>query len=634
MSRRAWWIAGSCVAVVVVSTVAAGFYVISHAAGWIGDRVASATGRETRIGSVEIDWDWTPTVRLTDVAIANTDWGEADHLLTAAEIRFRLRLPPLLHGALELPDLTIRDGSIAVERNAEGLSNWSFSSSPVAATAAEAVDPEERDEVPLIGRLRIADGRLILRDAPRGLHLDGTVATATGEAEDSLELALRGTLADRPIEARMTGGSVLMLRDGDRPYPLDLAVDFGGTSLRLKGTLADPIAFEGADVQMALKGPDFAEVFPLLGIPAPPTPPYDVEGRLLRDGKVWRFDGMTGRIGDSDVAGEVAVDYRPKVPMLTARLVSKHLDFDDLAPLIGAPPGVGDGETASDAQRRQFQRMREEDQLFPDVPLNVERLRSMDMDVRLSSDHIESRAFLPVTSLDVRVRVERGRAEANPLRFGVAGGVVQGSMALNARSEVPSADADLTFKGLQLAAFFKDTRFYETMGGTMQGRLYILGSGRSLADVMRTADGDAAMAMTGGAISGLLVEGAGLDLGEALILVIGDDAKVPIRCAMSRFTVREGRALIEKGIMDTTDSVLYFHGGANLQEQTLVMDIEADAKDFSLLDIDAPVHLEGKIRDPKISIGKGAPIPFIELGDGEDVPCGPLIAEYLQRSMR
>jgi hypothetical protein len=81
--------------------------------------------------------------------------------------------------------------------------------------------------------------------------------------------------------------------------------------------------------------------------------------------------------------------------------------------------------------------------------------------------------------------------------------------------------------------------------------------------------------------------------------------------------------------MDTTDSVLYINGQSNLRKQTLKMDIFADAKDFSILDIDAPVHLEGKIRDPKISIGKGVPIPLIEPGDAKDVDCGLLLGGKL-----
>jgi hypothetical protein len=59
------------------------------------------------------------------------------------------------------------------------------------------------------------------------------------------------------------------------------------------------------------------------------------------------------------------------------------------------------------------------------------------------------------------------------------------------------------------------------------------------------------------------------------------------------------------------------------------MDIFADAKDFSILDIDAPVHLQGKIRSPEISIGKGVPIPLIEPGDAEDISCDLLLSGKL-----
>jgi len=126
-------------------------------------------------------------------------------------------------------------------------------------------------------------------------------------------------------------------------------------------------------------------------------------------------------------------------------------------------------------------------------------------------------------------------------------------------------------------------------------------------------------------MSGLLIEAAGLDITEALVLYVGDDARVPIRCGAGPINLTDGVAKFDRIIMDTTDSVLYIWGESNLRKQTLVMDIFADAKDFSVLDMDAPVHLEGKIRAPEISIGKGVPIPLIEPGDAEDVHCEQLL---------
>src|SRR3546814_1256388 len=74
----------------------------------------------------------------------------------------------------------------------------------------------------------------------------------------------------------------------------------------------------------------------------------------------------------------------------------------------------------------------------------------MDMDVTLSADEVNARSYLPVDTVHFRIRVEDGRAEANPLRFGVAGGVIEGAIAVNGRTEVPSADVDLRLSGLGL----------------------------------------------------------------------------------------------------------------------------------------------------------------------------------------
>jgi len=131
--------------------------------------------------------------------------------------------------------------------------------------------------------------------------------------------------------------------------------------------------------------------------------------------------------------------------------------------------------------------------------------------------------------------------------------------------------------------------------------------------------------MDGGAMSGLLIEAAGLDIAEALVLYVGEDARVPIRCAAGDIELAKGIATFDRFIMDTTDSVLYFRGRSNLRQQTLTMDIFADAKDFSILDMDAPVHVEGKIRQPEISIGEGVPVPLIEPGDAEDISCKLLL---------
>ena len=257
-----------------------------------------------------------------------------------------------------------------------------------AAATRKIVEPDNRYEIPLIGRLKVTDGKLTYRDPRRKLDLDGTVSTATGKAgeQPQAELELKGKLEGQPLALHFVGGSILMLRDTDQPYPLDIDVSFGATKLKAKGTVQDPFKWSGADVDLTLSGTNLADIYPLLGIPGPPTPPYRVTGKLLRESGVWKFVESRWHVGDSDLTGEVVVDDRRKPEHLTAKFVSQKLVFADLAPLIGAPPDKGGN--VSPQQRHTQQQLEASGDLFPNIPLDVERLRAMNMDVTLDAKRV------------------------------------------------------------------------------------------------------------------------------------------------------------------------------------------------------------------------------------------------------
>lgn len=619
----------------IVAAAAGGMWWIKTDDGrdWVTGRASAGIGHDIYAESLSVEWSWRPTVELTGLRVANADWAQADDLMRADRVAFKIHPWPLLRGDLVLDYLTLEAPHLDLERDGEGRANWSFSENPAGATAAEGVSPDDRGDAPRIGRLEIRDGRIAYRDPERGIDVEGTVATGKGEmdAPEPLALKLDGTLQDRPLTIDFTGGSILALRDGDDPYPVDLTITAGQTDFAMKGTFVDPVALEGADVTIELTGPNLSEIFPLFGVPTPPTPPYALSGRVTRDGKVWHVDKLEGRIGDSDIAGTATLDYRSERPMLTADLVSQTLDFDDLGPLVGATPAYGEGETASEEQERTGRRLVEEGKLFPDIPIAAERLRLMDMNITFKAPKVISRTELAVTSLEATVTVENGRAVADPFRMGVAGGVLSGELALNAREDIPSADADVSFEELALSAFFRDSEYFETMGGTLSGTLYIVGSGRSLADVMASADGDGVIEVSKGAFSGLLIEAAGVDLVEALVLYIGDDARVPIRCGAGRAVVKDGVAQFDRVVVDTADSVLYARGGVNLLDQTVDLYITADPKDFSLIDLNAPVRVKGRLGDAETSIEPNkADIPFFEMGEAEDVDCAALRGQVLK----
>ena len=629
---RAAKIAGWAIGILAVTIVlAAGAVYLFATSTWvrgqIEGRASTYSGRKTTIGDIAIDWGTTTHVHLADVRVANSDWGKAEYMLKVEEVDLDIRLWPLLHGDFVLPHLTLHKPEIYVERNDKGETNWDLGQSPVAATAAKTVAPKERHETPLVGQLEIDDGKVGYSDLGRKLELDGAISTATGQAggQPEAKLELAGRLENQPLQVRFVGGSALMLRETDKPYPIDLEVTYGATRLIAKGTLNDPIQWKGADVQIELTGQNLVDIYPLLGIPGPRTSPYRISGRLDREPGIWKVTNSTWHVGDSDLAGDIAIDERQTPSHLTARLVSKHLTFADLAPLIGASPGKRGNVSRQQAETER--QLEAQGELFPNVPLNVERLRAMNMDVSLEAGHVIAPSYLPVTALAFGVHVENGVAMVQPLNLVAAGGNISGSIRVDAHTDTPDVATNLLLKNLDFGAFFRGSRFFDSTKGKIQGRVSLAGTGRSLAQVMGTSSGHIDVAMEGGSVSDLMVSLAGLQIVDALVLYVAGDHRIPIRCALGRLDFNRGSVTFNRTVLDTQKSVLNVEGGVDLKSQAVNVVVNAQPKKFDLLDLHGPVTIQGKIRKPAITVK--VPIPHPVIGDAKDIACEALTEQLL-----
>ena len=596
--------------------------------GQLEGRASDLTGRKTQIAKVAVQWGWTTNVKLEGIEVANAEWGKAPYMLKVDQVDVDIRLWPLLGGNLVLPRLVLRKPEVQVETGDKEQLNWSMDETPVVTGAAKALEPDNRFDAPVIGKLEISEGKLGYRDPKRKLELDGTVSTATGKAEDAAELSLKGKLEGQPLDVRFVGGSVLMLRDTDQPYPLELEVSFGGTKLKMKGTVQDPFKWTGANVDLTLSGPNLSDIYPLLGIPGPPTPPYTITGKLERETGLWKFVQSKWRVGESDLTGEVTIDERRKPAFLTAKLLSQKLVFEDLAPLVGATPARKTNVSAKQAQTQA--QLEASGDLFPNVPLQVEKLRAMNMDVTLDAKRVIAPPWLPVQALAFRVLIQDGNVTVKPLTLSVmGGGTIAGEMGIDARTDDPKVKASLRATDIELKNFFRQSRYFDATQGKIQGRVVLAGSGRSLAQVMGTANGHMAFALGGGSVSSLMVSLAGLQIFDALVLYVTGDNRIPIKCAVSRLNFQQGNVTFDRTLLDTQKSVLHVKGQLSLKSQALTAEIDSDPKSFDLLDLHGAVMIQGKLRTPQVSLGRVIPIPTPVFGNAKDVPCAGLTQEVL-----
>src|SRR5690606_3928738 len=230
----------------------------------------------------------------------------------------------------------------------------------------------------------------------------------------------KGSYKGQPLVGKGKVGGLLALQNADLPFPLQAEIRAGGTHIALLGTLTDPRELGALDLRLQLSGKSLAQLYPLTGVTLPETPAYSTDGRLLAslnepDGATFHYQGFNGRIGGSDIHGDLTyVASRPR-PKLSGTLTSEQLRFADLAPLIGADSRAGQ-------QARGVATRQPADKVLPVEAFRTERWRTMDADVRFTGKRIQHSEKLPVTDLTTHVLLDDGRLSLEPLRFGVAGG--------------------------------------------------------------------------------------------------------------------------------------------------------------------------------------------------------------------
>ncbi|NLA68044.1 MAG: AsmA family protein [Gammaproteobacteria bacterium] len=593
--------------------------------------VSARTGRSFDIrGDLDVAPGRTTVVRAERLALGNADWSDTREMATADALELHVRLFPLLAGRVQLEAVRLARPDVLLELGDDG-GNWRF----------EGLDGGGGG--PRIDRLEVEDGRLRFVDAARGTDVDLAMASRDGGADPSarpLMLHGDGHWRGEPFELSGAVASPLELRTTGTPYALDLRATAGATRAHARGAITRLLRLDAFDVQLALSGRDLEDLYPLLGLALPHTPPYSLDGRLVRDGDQWRYEGFTGEVGDSDLAGSAGVTTGGERLLFTGRLHSELLDFDDLAGFVGAPPGDGDGEAGNPELEAEAAKRAAEGRLLPDTPYELHKLRGMDADVRWKAGRIEAPG-LPLDDMDVHIRLEDGLLRLDPLDFGVAGGRVRSTVRMDARKDTIRTDAAIRLRGLELGRLFPDAGLTDDAIGRIGGEIDLAGSGNSVARMLATADGEAAIGMGRGEVSNLLLELAGLDIYEALKFLLGKDRRVEIRCAFGDFAVEDGLMTARALALDTTDTIIVGEGTIDLGGETLDLVLKPRPKDRSILALRSPLVVDGSFRDPgfrpdmgrlglrgaiALTLGSIAPpaarLATLELGPGEDSDCG------------
>jgi uncharacterized protein involved in outer membrane biogenesis len=657
------WIAGVPLALIVVAILVIALFDWNRLKPFINDKVSQAIGRPFAInGDLTVDWqrdrsgNWLasllpwPQFTARDVSIGNPEWAAKPEFAQLDALHFRLSPLPLLIHRVDVPSLQLVHPSIDLERDKSSRATWNFTLPQGRPPSAWKLN---------LGSIGFDQGVITLDDAVSRIKLKATLAPLQGAipydqivaeqsaaareqagkrvgtaakkrnandsaTEDRTERIgqatpttiyqfswnAEGSYQGSPLKGHGKTGAVLALQDKTAPFPVQADMHIGDSHIALVGTLTDPLQLGALDVRLWFSGSSMAGLYPLTGITLPDTPPYATEGHLQaelhRGGSRYSYRNFHGRVGGSDLSGNLLFVTGGTRPKLSGDLHSKLLQFGDLAPLIGA-------DSNTEKKQRGDGTLQPADKLLPVEPFRTDRWQAMDADVTFTGARIVRGQALPIDSLSTHMVLNNGALYLDPLSFGMAGGTVRSNVTLDGNQAPMRGLLKLDARHLKLKQLFPTFEPMRTSFGEINGNADLSARGNSIAALLGSADGELKLLMNDGAISKNLLETAGLNVGNIVIGKLFGDKTVQINCAASDMTAANGLFDMRLFVFDTDDAVINVTGTVNMATEKLDLDVQPHTKGMRIFSLRSPLYVQGTLKHPDVGVQKG---PLLLRGAG------------------
>ena len=632
-SRKVFaWIVGTLVVLLAVLVIVIATFDWNRIKPTLNEKVSDALHRPFAInGNLAVLWRrepdqggwraWVPWPHFIaeDLTLGNPDWSKNPNMVTLKKVEFRLAPLPLILEQVVIPRIDLTGPDAKLERLADGRANWTFDlpkSDPNAAPSKWVLD---------IGAIGFDKGLVSLNDQSLKTQLDLVIdplgkpipfsdivgSSEAKKAQDrgaapqdyAFGITVKGQYHGQSLSGNGKVGGLLALKDAAQPFPVQADVQIADTHVALAGTLTDPEKLGALDLRLKLAGSSLGNLYPLIGVTLPDSPPYATDGHLIaklheEGGASFRYEGFNGKIGDSDIHGDLGFVASQPRPKLTGALVSNQLLFTDLAPLIGADSNAAQKKRGGDSKQPA-------DKKLPVEEFKTDRWAVMDADVEFTGKKIVQSKSLPFTDLYTHVVLNDGQLSLQPLRFGVAGGKLDADVRLDGHASPLNGRAKLSARDFKLKQLFPTFEPMKTSFGELNGDADISGHGNSIAALLGTANGEVKMLVNDGAVSKGLMEIAGLNVGNYVVGKMFGDQDVKINCAAADLGIKDGLATTKLFVFDTENAIIYITGTTNFATEQLDLKITPESKGFRVFSLRSPLYVRGTFAKPDAGVQSG-----------------------------
>lgn len=481
--RVVWRIFGAMVLALVLVVGAVLLLPQDRLARIAADQIEAATGRAVTIsGQPRVSLWPVLGVATGPMALANAPWAaDSGPLLQADSLKISVDVAGLLQGAVRITGFEAVNPVIRLQRTADGRENWRLGVEGVAPSGQGA---GAGNALALsLDRAVITGGALRFEDARAGTRLaydDVDFLMLWPDAAGAAQLRLSAAPYGQPL---VLEGQVARFADwiAGQAVPLEAKFSAAGARIEYDGTGDLNGFFNG---RLAVDVPDSRALLAGLGQPGATVPQglgQRVTGQAqlsLGQGRVLALDDMQLGLDGQVLQGALKLALG-QTPRLTGALGAGQLDLSGL---------MGAGDTGAGAVG------------WSDSPIDASALGLFEADITLAAQGLQLGRFA-LGRTQLRLENTASRAVLYLQDVAAYGGQISGDLVANNRAGL-SVGGRLALQNVDMQALLQAMLGMGRLQATGQGQLQFLGSGASMAQIMRSLSGQGQLATGRGVISG------------------------------------------------------------------------------------------------------------------------------------
>mgnify|MGYP000011757635 CR=1 FL=1 len=439
-----------------------------------------------------------------------------------------------------------------------------------------------------------------LQARPADLNLSRSLATRrfdvnlksvqlTARNDSPVSVTTRGTLQRIAFDSTLTTAPLFDLLMKNQPLPLKLAIQTPELRFNATGTVASPLTGKEFDLTYDMTGKAIEKLNPIVEFVLPLRGPFYLKGQFRNADSLIRLkEELT--VGNSDIDAEVTIDPKGKRPHIQIKAFSKQVDLNDI--ILVAADNADQIKPQTDPAR-----------IIPDYTLPMDTLLGADLDIDFKADRVNAKNG-HLGDLWITASLNAGKFQSTVEATGFTGAQLSGEYALNVAVDPPPSSARLIVKDLNYGLLFKRLDWTDIVEGRIDIYVDVSGSGKTRRGFLGNSEGDIFLIGGPGTIASRRFDRWASDLATDFAAAMFSpkwqrEDVTEMNCVVAHIKLGQGRAQLEKLLLDTRNITIAGSGVLKLDTEALEVFLAPRPKRPSLVSLANPVEIKGTLAKPQ-----------------------------------